>query len=153
MNRRKMIALMSWLGTGFSSLIHAQANPSSRTVISRDGTRIAYTVTGTGTDVVLLHGLMGNRQSWYSSGYVDALSNHRLILVDMRGHGESEGPTDVAAYSYANLTADIAAVVEMECAPPPARWGSSAGGGLARACVALYPALYRKFIVRPPPAE
>ena len=147
MNRRNVIALMSWLGIGSSSLIHAQTNSSTRTVASRDGTRIAYTVTGEGPSVVLLHGLMGNRQSWYGSGYVDALKNYRLILVDMRGHGESEGPTDPAAYSYADLTADIAAVVQQECETPPTLWGYSAGGGLAMACVALYPELYRKVIV------
>jgi pimeloyl-ACP methyl ester carboxylesterase len=150
MKRRQVVKLLSLLSVAANLRVFAQTSPVSRSVKSRDGTRIAYAVAGAsaGPTLVLLHGLMGNRQSWYTSGYVAALAEqYRLILVDMRGHGESEGPTDPAVYSYANLTADIAAVVEQECETPPTLWGYSAGGGLAMACVAHYPELFSKAIV------
>lgn len=152
MNRRNLVKLLSLLGSTLHPLARAQSTiavtSAKRTVLSSDGTRIAYEVTGNGPALVLLHGLMGNRQSWYSSGYVAALANdHRLLLVDMRGHGESAGPTDPAAYDYASLTADIAAVVKQESDEPVALWGYSAGGGLAMACVAHYPALFSKVVI------
>lgn len=152
MKRREVVNLLALLGVACNPLARAQTSSpastsASRHVLSGDGTRIAYAVTGSGPDVVLLHGLMGNRQSWYTSGYVDALANaYRLVLVDMRGHGESEGPTDPEAYAYASLAADVAAVVEQECETPPVVWGYSAGGGLAMACAALHPDLYGSVI-------
>jgi pimeloyl-ACP methyl ester carboxylesterase len=154
MKRRSLVNLLPLLGLVCTPLGRAQqslspANASAnRSALSSDGTRIAYAVTGSGPTVVLLHGLMGTRQSWYTSGYVDALANdYRLVLVDMRGHGESEGPADPDAYGYVSLAADIAAVVEQECEEPPALWGYSAGGGLAMACVAHYPDLFSKVVV------
>lgn len=153
MKRRHVVNLLGLLATASNPLVRAQAvapdsASASRYAVSADGTRIAYAVAGSGPALVLLHGLMGNRQSWYGSGYVAALAgSRRLILVDMRGHGESGGPADPEAYGYTSLAADIAAVVEQECDTPPALWGYSAGGGLAMACVALYPDLYRNVIV------
>ncbi len=153
MQRRNFVTLLPLLGVAFNPLVHAQSGAasitsSSRSVVSSDGIRIAYEVTGSGPTIVLLHGLMGSRHSWHASGYVDALANnYRLVLVDMRGHGESDGPAAPESYAYANLAADIAAVVEQESDSPPALWGYSAGGGLAMACVAHYPELYSKLIV------
>jgi pimeloyl-ACP methyl ester carboxylesterase len=153
MKRRTLVNMLPLLGLACTPLGRAQslatARPSvNRSVQSSDGTRIAYAVTGNGPSLVLLHGLMGTRQSWYTSGYVDALANdYRLVLVDMRGHGESEGPADPQAYAYASLAADIAAVVEQECEEPPSLWGYSAGGGLAMACVAHYPDLYSRVVI------
>lgn len=152
MRRRNFINLLPLLCVATSPLVHAQSGSassmsSSRSVVSGDGTRIAYEVTGSGPTVILLHGLLGNRLSWYTSGYVDAMVNdYRLVMVDMRGHGESEGPSDPESYAYTSLAADIAAVVEQECNSPPALWGYSAGGGLAMACVAYHPELYSKLI-------
>jgi pimeloyl-ACP methyl ester carboxylesterase len=75
------------------------------------------------------------------------VNDYRLVMVDMRGHGESDGPSQPEAYTYAKLAADIAAVVEKECDSPPTVWGYSAGGGLAMACAAHYPDLYSKLVV------
>ena len=153
MQRRNFVHLLSLFGAAVSPLVRAQSGSastpsSSRSVVSGDGTRIAYEVTGSGPTVILLHGLMGNRHSWHTSGYVDALvSDYRLVMVDMRGHGESEGPLDIESYAYPNLAADIAAVVEQECDSPPTLWGYSAGGGLAMACAAHHPELYSKLII------
>lgn len=153
MLRRNFLGLLSLLGVAGSRQILAQreasaGSSSSRSVVSADGVRIAYETVGNGPSIVLLHGLMGSRRSWFDSGYVDALaSDFRLVLVDMRGHGESAGPVDVDSYSYSRLAADIAAVVDQECDTPPALWGYSAGGGLAMACAAHYPEHYSKLIV------
>ena len=50
---------------------------------------IAYTDTGAGEAVVILHGLFGSRRNWVS--IAKALSEtHRVITVDMPNHGESD---------------------------------------------------------------
>jgi nucleotide-binding universal stress UspA family protein len=52
--------------------------------------------------MVLAHGFGGSLESWYEYGYVRSLSDdHRLILIDARGHGASDKPLDPAAYSSA----------------------------------------------------
>ena len=51
--------------------------------------RIAYDVTGTGPDVLLLHAGVNDRRSWRH--VVERLSpGFRCIAPDMRGHGETE---------------------------------------------------------------
>ena len=55
---------------------------------STDGVRIKFETTGHGHPLVLLHGFFGDRTSWRSAGYVDALAGKfSLILIDARGHG------------------------------------------------------------------
>ena len=52
-------------------------------------TKISFTDDGKGTAVVLLHGFLENKTMW--DKYVSALSkNHRIITIDLLGHGETE---------------------------------------------------------------
>ncbi|MDQ1182777.1 alpha/beta fold hydrolase [Rhodococcus sp. SORGH_AS_0301] len=80
-----------------------------------DGTRIAWSVTGdpTGPPVMLVHGSLLSHQIWRTFGYVRALRDrYRLILVDQRGHGRSEAPRDVEAYSMDRVSEDLVAVLD-----------------------------------------
>jgi pimeloyl-ACP methyl ester carboxylesterase len=50
-----------------------------------------YEEYGAGKPLVLLHGFGGSGQNWYP--FTDKLSErHRLIVVDLRGHGHSTNP-------------------------------------------------------------
>ena len=63
-----------------------------------DGTKINYEVIGEGPPLVLQHGLLSDLNTWKSRGYVDALQDtFQLILVDSRGHGESDKPDESEA--------------------------------------------------------
>ncbi len=63
-----------------------------------EGVRIFYEVVGDGPPLVLQHGMMMSLRRWSMAGYVDALkSKYRLILIDARGHGQSDKPHDPAA--------------------------------------------------------
>lgn len=100
--------------------------------VSNQGVRIAYDVIGDGLPLVLLHGLAGDRSWWSESGYVDGLRrDHRLINVDMRGHGESDKPHEPDAYRGKALTGDVLAVADAEGIDRFAVWGLSWGGGVA----------------------
>lgn len=66
---------------------------------SPDGTCIAYDRCGTGQAIVLIPGGGGSRQEWHEAGYVDRLREEfTLISIDLRGHGQSDLPTDPADF-------------------------------------------------------
>ena len=108
---------------------------------SGDGTRIAFDVHGKGTPVVLLHGFSDSRASWTAAGYTDALvrAGHLVVLVDSRGHGESDRPTDPRAYSGRHVLADLSAVLDVLELRQAAAMGFSMGGVSALAAAAFLP--------------
>jgi pimeloyl-ACP methyl ester carboxylesterase len=81
---------------------------------SVDGLRIAYHELGEGRPIVLLHGFMGFGSQWISAGPAAALAEDgfRVILPDLRGHGESARPHDPAGYPPDALAEDMLALVE-----------------------------------------
>lgn len=74
-----------------------------------DGTLLAYRVLGEGTPVVCLPG--GPMQA---SAYLGDLGGPaaKLIMLDLRGTGDSETPTDPATYRCDRLVADVEALRE-----------------------------------------
>jgi len=81
--------------------------------VTSDGIRIHYEVEGDGPPLVLQHGFGQNASSWRLAGYVDALKpQYRLILVDARGHGESDKPYDPTAYTLPRHVGDVVAVLD-----------------------------------------
>ncbi|WP_060905184.1 alpha/beta fold hydrolase [Streptomyces scabiei] len=68
---------------------------------------------GSGPPLVLLHGFFGDRTTWRSAGYVDALADsHRLVLIDARGHGGSDAPHDVDSFRIDRQVEDVTAVLD-----------------------------------------
>jgi pimeloyl-ACP methyl ester carboxylesterase len=65
--------------------------------------RLHFTDEGAGTPVVLLHGFAVNADlNWRLPGVTQALSrNHRVIALDLRGHGLSDKPHDPERYGFA----------------------------------------------------
>lgn len=108
--------------------------------VSNHGVTIRYDVAGQGRPLMLLHGWCCDRSWWTEPGYVDELrSDHRLVIVDTRGHGASDKPHEAAAYTSAVLTADVFAVADAEGLDRFAIWGQSMGGGIAWATAAASP--------------
>lgn len=64
--------------------------------LARDGVALAYRELGEGRPLVLLHGFTGRGEQWVSAGPADVLAAHgyRVILPDLRGHGDSAAPED-----------------------------------------------------------
>ena len=81
----------------------------------RDGVELAFREMGVGPPVVLLHGFFTTGSvAWIQSGHAArlAIRGHRVIMPDMRGHGDSSRPHDPAAYPPDVLTDDALALVE-----------------------------------------
>jgi pimeloyl-ACP methyl ester carboxylesterase len=100
---------------------------------SSDGTQIAFDVTGNGPTIILLHGGGGSRQDWHEVGYVDAAKDSfQVIVMDIRGHGQSDKPIDQASYTTDKLVQDILAVANYCGAKTFVLWGYSYGGNISR---------------------
>ena len=71
------------------------------------GVRIRYVDQGAGTPVVLVHGYTSQiERAWIETGVLPNLSkDHRVIALDLRGHGKSDKPHDPT--SYAELSQDV----------------------------------------------
>jgi pimeloyl-ACP methyl ester carboxylesterase len=99
---------------------------------TNDGLRIHYEVTGSGEPLTLYHGLTGSGERWRDTGYVAGLADdYRLILIDARGHGESDKPQDQVAYGRRHQAADVVAVLNDLKIESTRFWGHSMGGGVA----------------------
>src|SRR5262245_60881873 len=100
--------------------------------INRDGVNIYYEVHGAGPPLLLTHGYSSTSGMW--QGQIAALSkHHKLVLWDMRGHGQSDYPDDPAAYSEALTVADMAALLDAVGARQAIVGGLSLGGYMSLA--------------------
>jgi pimeloyl-ACP methyl ester carboxylesterase len=106
--------------------------------LNRDGVEIYYEVHGEGPVILLSHGYSSTSGMW--KGQVEALSaNHRLVIWDMRGHGDSDYPDDQAAYSEEATVADMAALLDEVGADKAIIGGLSLGGYMSLAFNRAYP--------------
>lgn len=81
--------------------------------ISNDGIKIHYEVDGSGPPLVMLHGLSDSIESWYEFGYVKRLREEfQLILIEPRGHGNSDKPHESSAYDLKLMAGDVLAVID-----------------------------------------
>ncbi len=113
-----------------------------------DGVRIYYEVVGEGPPLVLVHGGSGSTQDWDLFGYTDALKdNYQLIMVDLRGHGQSDKPHDAAAYDPETQVDDIIAVLDELDIDKTHYFGWSLGGALGWALATHAPERFHSMII------
>ncbi|RJQ68130.1 SDR family oxidoreductase [Pseudonocardiaceae bacterium YIM PH 21723] len=89
------------------------AQAQARRVVSTDGVSLAVREYGDRAHqtIVLVHGWPDNSKVW--NGIVDQLRDrYHLITYDVRGFGDSEKPTDIAAYELDQLAEDFGAVID-----------------------------------------
>jgi pimeloyl-ACP methyl ester carboxylesterase len=125
------------------------ANDSQDTAmpkLNRDGVNIYYEVHGSGPPLLLTHGYSSTSAMW--QGQISALSKqHRLILWDMRGHGQSDYPGDAAAYSEALTVGDMAALLDKAGAHSAIVGGLSLGGYMSLAFYRAHPERVRALLI------
>jgi len=90
-----------------------------------DGCSLHYEEYGHGSPVLLVHGLGSSCQDWEYQ--IPALAaHHRVIAVDVRGHGRSDKPRE--RYSIPGFSADIEALLDHLHLGPVHLVGLSMGG-------------------------
>ena len=112
------------------------------------GTRIYYQMEGNGPPLVLHHWSFATLESWYDYGYVAALEmDYHLILLDARGHGNSDKPHNPEAYDLKHRVGDIVAILDDQGIAQAHFFGYSMGGWIGFG-VALYaPARFKSLII------
>ncbi len=77
---------------------------------ARDGERLVWRETGDGAPVILLHGLFSSAEvNWIKFGHAAhiASAGFRVIMPDLRAHGDSAAPHDTAHYPPDVLVQDV----------------------------------------------
>jgi pimeloyl-ACP methyl ester carboxylesterase len=97
--------------------------------VDNKGVSIHYRVEGNGPQLVLGHGITDSSDVFYERGYVSAFKpKFRLILIDARGHGQSDKPHDPPSYAPEKFASDIVAVLDDLGIRTATYWGYSMGG-------------------------
>ncbi len=118
---------------------------ASQILFEREGTRLSVRdFGGSGTSVLLLHGLAGHSGEWNATAGRLA-SDYHVVALDQRGHGDSERlPGDVSRQAF---VADVAAVIDHLRLGPAVLIGQSMGANTAMLVAAEHPELVRALVV------
>jgi pimeloyl-ACP methyl ester carboxylesterase len=105
---------------------------TSRAIIAGDGTRLHYRLVGpeAGAAIVLCHGLCASGAQFAADADWLAARGYRVLVPDLRGHGQSgmPAPIDAAAFAPERLWADIDAMLD-HAGMEQVHWvGNSLGG-------------------------
>lgn len=105
---------------------------------------LAYTDTGVGRPIVLIHGYPFNRALWTEQ--IPALSNsNRIIAPDLRGFGESDASPEISTMN--SLATDVARLMDQLEVPRATIGGLSMGGYVALAFYKQFPSRVRALVL------
>jgi pimeloyl-ACP methyl ester carboxylesterase len=112
------------------------------------GVRIHYSVQGDGPPLLLHHGSGSNGAAWLKLGYAKPLrERYRLVLIDARGHGQSDKPHDRASHTLALRVGDVIAVLDALDIPEVHFFGYSMGGWIGFGMAELAPKRLRSLVI------
>jgi len=115
---------------------------------NNQGVRIHYEVEGDGAPLILLHGFSETCEIWHISDYVKSLKKeYRLILVDARGHGDSDKPHDPRAYTMKLIVSDVIAVLSSLNVSKAHFLGYSMGGWIGFGIAKYSPQCFYSLII------
>jgi pimeloyl-ACP methyl ester carboxylesterase len=96
-----------------------------------DGVQLEAIVAGEGPGLVLVHGFGGAKEDF--ADQVDQLArDYTVVTFDHRGHGASDKPADLSAYSFGRLEADVLQVADAAGVDRFRLLGHSMGGMVSR---------------------
>ncbi len=94
-------------------------------IVQINNIELYYEEYGVGRPLVLLHGFGGCGQNWHP--FIDKLSeHHRLIVVDLRGHGHSTNPEN--KFTHREAASDVFLLLEKLGVANFSAMGMSSGG-------------------------
>jgi pimeloyl-ACP methyl ester carboxylesterase len=113
--------------------------------VTSDGVRLAYDDAGSGSPAILLvHGMACDRTQMRAQ--LEHLApRHRVVAVDMRGHGESDKP--VGDYSRQVLGGDLLQLSAALGLDRPVVIGHSLGGSVALHAAVAHPGAFRGVVL------
>jgi pimeloyl-ACP methyl ester carboxylesterase len=105
--------------------------------------KLFYRSSGQGRPLIILHGLFGSSDNWYTLAKVFA-EHFTVYLLDQRNHGQSPKSDD---FDYALLTEDLAEFIREHSLIQPIVLGHSMGGKAAMNFAVRYPEQLSNLIV------
>jgi len=115
-------------------------------LLDRDGVKIYYEDHGHGPPILLSHGYSATCRMW-NEQIAALVARNRVIVWDMRGHGESDDPDDPAAYSAALTVEDMAALLHRCRIDRAIIGGLSLGGYMSLAFHLVHPEMVRALML------
>ncbi|MBV9249240.1 MAG: alpha/beta fold hydrolase [Acetobacteraceae bacterium] len=114
--------------------------------LDREGIGIYYEVHGDGSAVLLSHGYSATCRMW--DGQIAALKDRwKVIVWDMRGHGESDVPSSPAQYSEEATVQDMSAILRACGTDQAVIGGLSLGGYMSLAFHLRHPEMTRALML------
>ncbi|MBI2165310.1 MAG: alpha/beta fold hydrolase [Chloroflexi bacterium] len=111
-----------------------------------NGINLYYEQHGSGLPIVLANGSSGTTRSW--DPQIPALSKrHRLILYDLRGHGQTDSPRDISRYSMDIVVEDQYQLLRHLGVGQAVMAGISVGGMIAMHFYLKHPQMTRALIL------
>lgn len=115
------------------------------------GRRISYDVYGDGQrPLVLVHGLLMNRRMFERLGPEMAEVGHRVIAIDLLGHGRSDRPPEMAHYSMTFFARQVEALLDHLGIEEAVIGGTSLGANVTLETAYLAPKRVRGMMVEMP---
>ncbi len=105
--------------------------------------KLFHKIIGEGKPLIILHGLLGTSDNWYSLGRQFA-ENYQVILVDQRNHGRSPHNP---AFTYSDLVGDLNELMQDLSIREATILGHSMGGKVAMSFAQYYPQKVAKLVV------
>ncbi|MCW2983038.1 MAG: alpha/beta hydrolase, partial [Conexibacter sp.] len=116
-----------------------------------EGRRLAYTVYGEGPrTTVLLHGLLLSQKMHRPLARALAREGNRVVTLDLLGHGKSDRPRDMSAYSMPFFGEQVIALLDHLAVDEAVVAGTSLGANTALEAAAAHPERVRGMVVEMP---
>ncbi|HEV7496403.1 alpha/beta hydrolase [Baekduia sp.] len=116
-----------------------------------EGHRLAYTVYGEGPrTTVLLHGLLLSQKMHRPLARALAREGNRVVTLDLLGHGRSDRPRDMAAYSMPFFGEQVISLLDHLEVDEAVVGGTSLGANTTLEAAAAHPERVRGMVVEMP---
>ena len=117
---------------------------SAERTVTLHGHAFSYTDSGSGPALLFIHGILGSQKQW--AHLVDRLDDdHRLVVPDLFGHGESAKP--VGDYSLGAHAATLRDLLDRLGIERVSLVGHSLGGGIAMVFTYLFPERVERLVL------
>ncbi len=116
-----------------------------------EGHRIAYTAHGEGEQTcVLIHGLLFNQRLHERLARSLVHRGHRVVTIDLLGHGRSDRPTEMQCYSMAAYARQVVGLLDHLEVEKAVVSGMSLGANTALEVAALAPERLQGMVIEMP---
>jgi len=105
--------------------------------------KLFYRESGQGQPIILLHGIFGSSDNWFTQSKLLSHDFHTYSL-DLRNHGQSHHDE---VFDYPSMAADVLEFIETNQLQDPVLIGHSMGGKVAMNFAIAYPDKLQKLIV------